>query len=206
MSLVVSKSGKIQSYFHKENTGVGKALKPTPSKEVNDFEEFDIEGNLQEKSTQSSSQKRALNSYSKVGTGVKRTRTRVLVKDIMNSPVFTFYSDKKIEDAFSDMKKHHKRHYPIVEQNVIIGIISQTDLLIAKGNRVPSTTPVSDVMTNEVILVREDTDIRIVSKIMIEENISCLPVIDDNDVLIGMITKTDLLKCIMYNMPTDYFV
>jgi acetoin utilization protein AcuB len=206
MSLVISKNGKIQSYFHKESTSVGKTLRPNTSKEVNDFEEFDIEGNFLGKKSSNTSQKKALSSYSKVQTGVKKSRTRVLVKDIMNSPVFTFYSDKSIGEAILDMKKFHKRHYPIVEQNVIIGIVSERDLLTAKANGKTSDTIVNDIMTNEVILVREDTDIRIVSKIMIEENISSLPVIDDSDTLIGMITKTDLLKCIMNNMPIDYFI
>ena len=206
MSLVVSKSGRIQSYFHKENTGVGKTLRPNSSNEVNDFDEFDIEGNFLGKKSANTSQKNALNSYSKVEVGVKKTRSRVLVKDIMNSPVFTFSSEKKIEDAISDMKKFHKSHYPIVEQNVIIGIISDRDLLTAKANGYSPTAPISEIMTNVVILVTENTDIRIVSKIMLDENISSLPVINDSDVLIGMITKTDLLKCIMNNMPIDYFI
>lgn len=206
MSLVVSKNGRIQSYFHKESTGVGKTLKSNISKEVSDFDEFDIEGNLLERKSSNSNQKKALSSYSKVETGVKTTRRRVLVKDIMNSPVFTFAPTKQISEAINDMKKFHKRHYPIVEQNVIIGIVSERDLLTAKANHLPPSTMVNDIMTNEVILVKENTDIRIVSKIMVEENISSLPVIDDNDALIGMITKTDLLICIINNMPIDYFI
>jgi CBS domain-containing protein len=204
MSLVIAKNGKIQSYYHKESTAVGKTLKSNTAAEVHDFDEFNVEGKLT--NHKKSSNKQAFNSYSKVESGVKKSRSRVLVKDIMSSPVFTFNCEKTLGQAAADMKKFSKRHYPIVQENRIVGIISERDILTAKAKQFSELTPLNDIMSNEVILVKENTDIRIVSKIMIEENISSLPVINDNDLLIGMITKTDLLKCIINNMPIDCFI
>lgn len=204
MSLVISKNGKIQSYYHKENTSVTKMSKSNTSSEVQDFDEFSIEGKL--KSPKHKPNQQAFNSYSKVETGVKKTHSRIFVKDIMNSPVFTFECEKTLAQASADMKKFKKRHYPIVQENTIVGIISERDILTARSKHFSPSTPLNDIMSNEVILVKEDTDIRIVCKIMIEENISSLPVINDNDLLIGIITKTDLLKCIIHNMPIDCLI
>lgn len=205
MSLVIAKNGKIQSYFHKELTGVSKTSRPNHAKEVSDFDQLNIsEHNNHERKSQSN--KQALNSYGKSSSEIKKNRTIILVQDIMSSPLVTFKPDKSISRASEDMDKFNKRHYPIVEDSKILGIVSKTDILKAQAKQLSPSTAIREIMSNEVILVKASTDIRIVSKIMIEEKISSLPVVNDHNLLVGIITKTDLLKCIVNNMPIDCFI
>lgn len=205
MSLVIAKNGKIQSYFHKELSGVSKTFKSNYAKEVSDFDQLNITSHNNHDSS-ARPNKQAFNSYGKSSKDIKKTRSIILVKDIMSSPLVTFKPDKSISRASEDMDKFNKRHYPIVEDSQILGIVSKTDILKAQAKQLSPSTPIKDIMSHEVILVKSNTDIRIVSKIMIEEDISSLPVVNDHNLLIGIITKTDLLKCIVNNMPIDCFI
>ncbi len=51
-----------------------------------------------------------------------------------------------------------------------------------------------DIMTTEVRSVHPDTEIKELSKLFVEHNYNALPVIDDEGVLIGMVTQTDLVE------------
>lgn len=50
-----------------------------------------------------------------------------------------------------------------------------------------------DIMTSEVITVRPDTSVREVARIFTENNISGVPVLDDQDKVIGIVTESDLI-------------
>lgn len=201
MSLVVAINGKIQSYFSPKSRNVEKASKTTGSKEVSEFSDL-IDGTdyIEKKK----SPKQQLSTYEKVQKGVPKHRSRVLASDIMSKDVHTMTPDETIDQAISNMHRFGKNHYPIVEENFIVGIISDRDILYSKAKQVPGNTTLREIMSNEVVLSTKDADVRVLSKIMLEENFSCLPVINIHNNLVGIVTKTDLLKCIINNMPTDY--
>ncbi len=52
----------------------------------------------------------------------------------------------------------------------------------------------SDIMTTEVIAVKKDTNLKILAKILYENNINGVPVVDDNGLLIGIICESDLIN------------
>jgi len=201
MSLVIAINGKIQSYFTPNTRNVEKTSKTTGSKEVSDFSDLVDDQDYLDKKRVSKNQ---LHQYEKVQKGVPRHRSRVLASDIMSRDVHTMGPDETIDQAIANMHKFEKNHYPIVEDNFIVGIISDRDILYSKAKQVSGSTTIREIMTNEVVLSTKEADIRIISKIMLEENFSCLPVINDHNNLVGIVTKTDLLKCITNNLPIDY--
>jgi CBS domain-containing protein len=50
-----------------------------------------------------------------------------------------------------------------------------------------------DIMTTDVITVKTDTPVTEIAKLMATKGISGVPVLDDNDCLVGMVTENDLL-------------
>ncbi|KPL73590.1 hypothetical protein ADN00_14720 [Ornatilinea apprima] len=56
----------------------------------------------------------------------------IKVKDIMHKPLITIEKGRSLKDCAKLMKKHHIHHLPVVdEKNVLIGMISATDFLVA---------------------------------------------------------------------------
>lgn len=91
-------------------------------------------------------------------------------------------------EKIMDWKNIH--HLPVVNgENKIVGIISATNLA---ANTHPDAF-VKDIMSSDVIVGYPEMTIEDAEKQMTENNVACLPILD-NDYLVGIFTKNDLLK------------
>src|SRR5207244_9217185 len=98
------------------------------------------------------------------------------------------------------------RHLPVLEQGEIVGIVTQRDLLKAAmssamgyGEKAQKaylqSVRVKEIMVYPVVTVSPDTSVAAAANIIINKGIGCLPVVDGTK-LVGMVTKTDLLRCL----------
>jgi acetoin utilization protein AcuB len=128
----------------------------------------------------------------------------MLVSDRMKQPVRTISPDIAIHEALSIMKSYQIRHIPVLENDRLVGLVTNEDLFYASPspatslsiwdmNYLISKITVRQVMTEKVITVAEDTPIEDAAILMAENKIGCVPVMRGND-LIGIITETDLLN------------
>lgn len=128
----------------------------------------------------------------------------MLVGERMSRPVISVAAETPIHDALALFKKEHIRRAPVIKDDKLVGIISQTDLLNASPSPVSSLSiwemnyllskvTVRQVMTRKVLTITEDTPIEEAARIMADNKIGGLPVMRDGKV-IGMITETDLFK------------
>ncbi|HOP30825.1 MAG TPA: CBS domain-containing protein [Spirochaetota bacterium] len=126
---------------------------------------------------------------------------------IMNSPVKTIPPDMKITEVWNLFKSAGIYHAPVVTgENRIEGIVSDRDLLkslIIENDRVVNRTDgvISDIMVREVITAGRFTDIRRIAKVMFDEHIGSMPVLDDNRKLEGIITRSDILHALVNYPP-----
>lgn len=122
----------------------------------------------------------------------------------MSFPLVTVAPDLPVPDALALINKAKIRHILVVEKNKLVGIITKNDLLNASPSRATtlsvweinylvSKITVADVMAKGVITTTEDTPIEEAAHIMNENQISCLPVMRNGDV-VGIITESDLFK------------
>ncbi len=130
------------------------------------------------------------------------------VGDRMSQPVISVGPKEPIQDALNLMREKSVRRLPVVnDQGDLIGIISEQDLLEASPsdatslsiwelNYLISKVTVDDVMTKEVITVKEDTPIQEAARIMADSKIGGLPVLRNGDV-VGIVTETDLFKILL---------
>ena len=125
------------------------------------------------------------------------------VKDIMTKEVATLSSEDELSLANDIMRLGRIRHLPVVDGTRLVGIISERDLFkkslaqalgyASKDTRdLMKTLRIKDVMVTGVITIPPDTQVCEATKMMIEEKIGCLPVVEDN-LLVGLITETDVL-------------
>jgi len=108
----------------------------------------------------------------------------------------------KVRQLLADTTVHH---VPVVSGDKIIGLISATDMLkmtfTAYGGDERSFDAYLDheftidgVMTKSLITLNKDQSIRDAAELLAEGTFHSLPVVDEEDKLVGMVTSTDLIK------------
>jgi len=125
------------------------------------------------------------------------------VKEIMVKEVATLDVNDELSLANDIMRLGRIRHLPVVDGPRLVGIVSERDLFrsslaqalgyATKDTRdLMKTLRIKDVMVTTVITIPPDTELCEATKMMMEEKIGCLPVVEDNR-LVGLITETDIL-------------
>jgi len=129
----------------------------------------------------------------------------VLVRDIMTKDVITITPDTSFSDAMNTLRRNKIRRLPVVEDGKIVGIVTEKDLLSASPSSATTLDiwelqyllnklKVEEIMTRNVITVKEDTPLEDAAKLMAENKIGALPVINDDGNLVGIVTETDIFK------------
>ena len=101
--------------------------------------------------------------------------------------------DESILDAARKMTYGRVGAVAVTEQEVLVGIISEADVVCAIVEQVAiATTSVREYMTEAPITVSVTDDVALAARYMLANDIGHLPVIDSGE-LVGMVTRGDLL-------------
>ncbi|GAB4014044.1 MAG: hypothetical protein Fur0010_11620 [Bdellovibrio sp.] len=205
MNLVISRNGSIKDYSLPTELPLRRVIK-SQNKE-NDFESALAELSPEEKEKEFYRQKmkQANKSYQKSEQQIQSHRHIWLAKQVMTKPVQTLEETTSAHEAKDLMKKFNFHHVPVTRDGKLVGMVSDRDLLPYRDSELRNMRLVQ-VGPKEVIAARELTDLRTISAIMLSENISALPVLDKNSELIGIITKSDILRLVMKNGPLEIHV
>jgi len=129
----------------------------------------------------------------------------MLVRERMSRHPITITPDTSLNDALRIMREEKVRRLPVLDKKgKLVGIVLEKDLLYASPspatslsvyemNYLISKIKVSDLMTRDVITICEDCPLEEAARIMVDNHIGGLPVMR-GDVLVGMITESDLFK------------
>ena len=128
----------------------------------------------------------------------------MLVRDIMSKDLTTLQENEFLLDATLIFSRASCRHVPILRDKKLVGIVTERDLKhyspsILSGipaeeyNRLMATTPLSKIMTRDMITIQPDKSIYEALHILVDRRIGCLPVVENGE-LKGIITTTDMLR------------
>jgi len=127
------------------------------------------------------------------------------VRDIMATNVVSISLDEKLDLVDEIMESGHIRHLPVTQGGQVVGIVSQRDLLRARLSSVLDYSEedrkefleaidVANVMTKSVLVADPNEEVLHAAKRMLEATIGCLPVVDAEGELLGLITETDVIR------------
>ena len=119
--------------------------------------------------------------------------------DVMAKPPLVKSSTSTLSEVKTLMSDKGIRHVPIVENHKVLGMISDRDLLKVDLSSSFAFLKAEDVMSTVLILAHEDTPLAHIARVLLEEKLSCLPVIDSAHKIVGMISRTDILRAVVYN-------
>jgi CBS domain-containing protein len=117
------------------------------------------------------------------------------ISDVMTRDVATVRPDQTAREAATFMLNADAGSIPVTEGDRLIGMITDRDIAvrgIAKGHG--PDTPVRDIMTSGIICARENDSVEDVASKMSEAQVRRLPVIDDSEKLVGIVSLGDLSR------------
>jgi tRNA nucleotidyltransferase (CCA-adding enzyme) len=122
-------------------------------------------------------------------------RPLIRVFDVMSSPVMAVEPDLAIDDAYRLMIRYGHAALPVVNERGISGIITRKDLDKAELHGL-GNVPVSDFMTEGAVTVSPEASVSEAHRMMVLYNIGRLPVVDAIGTLVGIVTRTDMLRAL----------
>lgn len=129
---------------------------------------------------------------------------KIMTKNVLTlAPTAPFF---KIQEVFQQVPFHHLL---IKEEDKLVGLVSDRDMMnqVAKYITQHNTSDISnflskltvaDVMTKDMIVIDKDTAVSAASVLLLENNFSCLPVVDRHQHIDGIVTWKDLLNYYVY--------
>lgn len=138
------------------------------------------------------------------------------VKEVMSTDLITVRSDTVLKEVNLIFEKENIHHIPVVsDDNKFVGIISKSDILLLMDWGTKLNLPASlrkntflltsnlakDVMEDNVIRVSPNDRIRKCVQIFRENYFRALPVVDENDFLVGIVTTFDLMILAYTEVP-----
>ena len=127
------------------------------------------------------------------------------VKDLMSDALEVVSSDAPLHDVLTAMNRAGYRHLPVVENNTLVGIITDRDVRLAvnspvitedadlKREAILDDVRVDDCMTRDPQCVSSDTPAHEVADLLALNKFGAMPVVDGGE-LVGMISYVDFLK------------
>lgn len=131
------------------------------------------------------------------------------VSDLMTPNVETVKMDTILSDIWKIFRQHRFHHLPVVDDNnKLVGMISDRDILYHISPRVESGNatvaelevlrkPAHQFMSRGPLTVYPNTSAARALRTIIDQSVSCLPVVDDEMNLKGILTWRDVIKFVI---------
>ena len=130
------------------------------------------------------------------------------IKDIMSRDVITAHPNETIAKVRDHIRNLQIHHMPVVENGKVLGMISVNDIHKLehqftvfnnpesedRNRQVFTTMLAKEIMTSPVVKVNEHEPVSIAVDLLLENLFHALPVVDQNDNLVGMVTTFDLIR------------
>ena len=111
------------------------------------------------------------------------------VRDYMTYDVVTVDSQGTVREVMEKIQKTGHDGFPVVTGNEVVGYVAARDLLFQ-----PVSTPVRKVMSEHLIVADPDMSINDAARVIFRSGIQKLPVVDEQNRLLGIISNTDVIR------------
>jgi len=126
--------------------------------------------------------------------------SRILVREIMSTPVEVIDANASIREAAKRMSEKGIGSLLVVDGNSLVGIVTERDLVRAIAEGIDLDAPVKNIMTEDVYAISPDTSVLKAMEMMRMHGVRHLPVVDDEDNLLGIVSLRDLAFAVAAEM------
>lgn len=118
----------------------------------------------------------------------KRDVGAMTVAEIMVRPVVTATPDTPVGAARRLLREARVRHLPVLDRDLLVGIVSDRDLREAPSE----TVPLGEIMSRPVFVLSPDTPIRRAARLFRERRFGAMPVLEGRE-LVGIVSVVDVV-------------
>ena len=130
-------------------------------------------------------------------------------QQLMSHPARVMAITQLAGEAWQLMQEQRIHHLPLVDgEQRLAGIISDRDLLRAGIAAVPNAAgvalqPLSELMTRRVISAGPEVELRALAEVMVGQQIGAVPIVDNGHLVVGLVSRSDILTAIMTGAPLE---
>ena len=128
-----------------------------------------------------------------VDTTTIRSIPKLTVGDIASKNVISLKADCNLKEAAKLFSENKIDGAPVMKNGKVVGVFTVTDLIHAFADDKDGAT-VGDLMSKKVIIINENLKIAKALEILFKKSISRLIIADDDNNLLGIVTRTDLIN------------
>jgi len=134
------------------------------------------------------------------------------VVDVMTKDPLTMTPTETIGQADELMNTNKIRQLPVVQGKDLVGIVTDRDIRSflsgsllegVEAREEALNTKVREIMTTEPMSVSSDDDLQEAIELMIDEKIGGIPVVDEAEGLVGIVTYVDVLRCFLNRLQEE---
>ncbi|GAA3434950.1 CBS domain-containing protein [Kutzneria kofuensis] len=130
-------------------------------------------------------------------------------QDVMSSPVITARPEQPVKEIAALLARRGFTSAPVVDDGRLVGMVTEADVL---RDRIPvdartriwqdddvETHPaqtVAEVMSTPAVAITPGTDASVIARMMLDDNVRAVPVVDGGSGVVGIVTRRDLLRVI----------
>ena len=112
--------------------------------------------------------------------------------------LITVDKDQNLSDALKLLRKHNVSRLPVTNNKELVGIISERDIANKLGSSKYESMPasrlhISSVMVKDVFTVPKTMQLEDVAKLMLDNGIGSVPVVDEDEKMVGIVSKADFV-------------
>jgi CBS domain-containing protein len=158
------------------------------------------------------------------GRRLEQLRFDLQIRDAMTKPVISVGTDSRVRDAADLLMRHRLRAAPVVdERDHVVGILTNGDLVARAGlgarlellsamsqdasrvalDEIDPEQRVRDVMTPQPATIGDTETVAMATHLMAERRIKRLPVVDGDGRLVGILSRSDVLRAVGETFPHD---
>lgn len=134
------------------------------------------------------------------------------VVDVMTPNPLTITAAETIGQADELLSENNIRQIPVINGHELVGIVTDRDIrsflsdaLLANADRREKAlrTQVSDIMTTDPLFLAPDDDLDEAVEMLIEQKFGALPVVDEAEGLVGIVSYVDVLRCFLNRLREE---
>jgi len=156
-------------------------------------------------------QSQSLNAY-RVAESSGDQQTSLRAAQVMTSPVVSLFAKEEASKALDVLSQGSFRHIPVLsEHQQLIGMVSDRDIYrcmcttgtgCRHGTKEKQGMFIEDMMKDQVLTASVDTDARFIARLFVEQRVGAMPIVEEGK-LVGIVTRSDILRAVMLNLHLD---
>jgi len=125
----------------------------------------------------------------------------LVASQVMSTPVIDINISQTLWAAWQQMQRHRVRYLPVCRDNKLAGLLTERQFLFFRT--ADRQRPVVDLLASTVLSAHPESSVEEISQLMLAEHLPAMPVVNDDDVLVGIVSRSDILRRLLTHGTTE---